>query len=219
MSGPKTGEWSPWGRIDQVKILAEGITSVSTSSHGGIHLSPALNAAMPEALRGESGWYEEDDEWANVALAYPHAFDESAQASAHATVKNWRPDAYESWSGIALQPGESRKKDERAFLEAHASDWLVTSAFGSWHDSVPKEWVGVYARSGAFVEAWSSATPERAFLVKEADYDARFNTFGMFICDPTKHPAWDPDKPKDQQTLEVAPQMVDEDEEKERPRP
>ena len=219
MTDPKAGEWSPWGRIDRAKKLAEGIVEVSTSSHGGIHLTPELNAAMPDAFRGDGGWYEEDCEWAVVALVYPHAFSQSAHASAHKTVKNWMPDAYETWAGVTLQPGESRKKDERAFLRSHADDWLVTSAFGSWHESVPSGWVGVYAKPGAAVEAPSYDAPTRAFLVGKDEYDTRLGTFGLFVCDPMKHPPWDPEKPRDQQVLEILGQDDDEVEEQERPKP
>jgi len=31
----KVGDWSPWGTIDQVSRIAEGIEFVSTPSHGG----------------------------------------------------------------------------------------------------------------------------------------------------------------------------------------
>ena len=219
---PRAGDSSPWGSIQYAKKLAPGIVSVGTASHGGIHLSPELNAAMPTAFRGESGWYEEDCEWAVVALVYPDAFTAESVASAHTTVKNWMPDAYEAWAGVTLQPGESYKKDERAFLRAHAQDWIVTSAFGDWHESVPKDWVGVYAKPGAFLESRSDSTlPTRQFLVPDAEYADRLNqSITMFVCDPSRHPAWDPGRPKSEQALAVVPESTDDDEEElERPRP
>lgn len=32
---PRPRDWSPWGVIDAVEILAEGVVFVSTPSHGG----------------------------------------------------------------------------------------------------------------------------------------------------------------------------------------
>lgn len=209
---PKVGSPSPWGRIDHTDNLADGIVQVGTPSHGGIHLAAALNAAMPEVFRSRDGWYEEDCEWALVALIYPHAFDAKSQESAHKTVKNWMPDEYEAWSGVTLKPGESRKKDERTFLQAHANDWIAGSAYGSWHESVPKGWVGVSAHRPS-----SPPDEKRHFLVPMEEYDAPKDqsAVGFFVCDPLLHPTWDPDKPKGEQMLTVEA----EEEQQERPRP
>ena len=70
---------SPWGPIQGAERLAEGITSVWTASHGGIHLSCERLAAMPITLRRVvrdpgSRWFEEDCEWCAVALSFPEAF-------------------------------------------------------------------------------------------------------------------------------------------------
>ena len=74
---------TPWGTADDVHAFAEGIAFVSTPSHGGYYVSPALNARIPAVLRnrqfaksalGGGGWYEEDIEWASVALTYPDVF-------------------------------------------------------------------------------------------------------------------------------------------------
>lgn len=204
---PRAGSHSPWGICDHVDKLADGIIQVGTPRHGGIHLRDDLNAAMPDAFRDSSGWYEEDCDWALVALVYPHAFTEQAQASAHRTVMNWMPEAYEAWAGVVLQPGQSRKKDEAAFLAAHAQDWTVRSAFGSWHDSVPNGWVGVVAVPCALHR--TAQVPESAlahFLVTEVEYNGPRDPGKLFfLCDPARHPVWDMDKPKDQQDLQVHP--------------
>lgn len=208
---PGIGDRSPWGRIDSAKVLADGIVSVSTPGHGGIHLSPALNAAMPEAFRNKDRWYEEDCEWALVALIYPKAFSADVQDSAHRTVKNWMPDAYEAWSGTTLQPGESREKDKRDFLRAHSTDWVVRSAFGRWHDAVPEGWVGVYATPGATHLESGASAPTQCFLVPQDEYDTRHQDGGYFVCDPVRHPVWDPKMPKGEQSLEVVADPSDED--------
>lgn len=68
-AAPRMGDSSPWGRIDFTVRLAEGITLVSTPSHGGVHLSPERQAALPEWARSipdnwcdKPEWWEEDCE-------------------------------------------------------------------------------------------------------------------------------------------------------------
>jgi hypothetical protein len=63
----RPGSGTPWGTADFVEVLAPGITSVSTPSHGGIHLSPERNAQVHPVWRSDNGWYEEDCE-ANIVL-------------------------------------------------------------------------------------------------------------------------------------------------------
>ncbi len=106
------GTWTPWGQADYTKQIARGIVSYSTPGHGGIHVSPTKQAKMPEALRIESGWYEEDCDWALVALAFPEYFI-AEYSQALDTVKNWHPDRYEKWSGVTLKPEESYIKKQR----------------------------------------------------------------------------------------------------------
>ena len=78
----KTNNSSPWGAIQTVTALGGGIESVSTASHGGIHLPAALHRAMPAALKHlnsysgwGSPWFEEDVEWALPCIAFPEHFD------------------------------------------------------------------------------------------------------------------------------------------------
>jgi hypothetical protein len=68
------GKYSPWGYIQDVEKIADGIWSVSTAGHGGIKLDRKHNAAMPDYMRSPGGWYEEDCQWALVALVFPAAF-------------------------------------------------------------------------------------------------------------------------------------------------
>lgn len=82
---------SPWGAPDSTRTLAPGITSISTASHGGIHVDEQRLAAMPAELSAIEtftgrGWYEEDRDWAIVALAWPEAFDAGNVAAAVRTV-------------------------------------------------------------------------------------------------------------------------------------
>lgn len=80
-----------------------------------------------------------------------------------------------------LQEGESRKKDERAFLQKHAADWIVVSATTSEHQQGVVECIATPGgRRGP-------GTEERRFLVPSAEYD--IGRFG-FVIDPDRHPVY-----------------------------
>jgi len=73
---PLIGEHSPWGTIDSVEELADGITFVGTPGHGGIRLGPERIDEMPEPYRrfqsrhAKPPFYEEDCDWAVPVLAF-----------------------------------------------------------------------------------------------------------------------------------------------------
>jgi len=92
----REGQSTPWGRADAIEQVGEGIYFASTPSHGGYYVPSALLPAIPEkhqarALKwsGSRNWYEEDCEWASVAVAFPHLFNEHQREAAAATMK-WR---------------------------------------------------------------------------------------------------------------------------------
>lgn len=74
--------FNPWGISQHTETIAEGIVSVSTAGHGGLLLSEERLAAMPRELRcnvyghGQTNAFEEDCEWALVALAFPECFND-----------------------------------------------------------------------------------------------------------------------------------------------
>jgi hypothetical protein len=95
---------TPWGIADCVVTLGEvnkgtcsyAILSVSTPSHGGIYVPPALLDRIPERHRayakrwsGSESWYEEDCAWAAVALAFPELFPAEAVKQAHVVVAQY----------------------------------------------------------------------------------------------------------------------------------
>ena len=59
---PRIRDYSPWGCIDDVNDVGEGMVSVSTSSHGGLWVSPEANKLIPAKFRRVDRWYEEDCE-------------------------------------------------------------------------------------------------------------------------------------------------------------
>lgn len=173
----KVGGSSPWGKIQHVKQVADGVYSVSTAGHGGLKLDAKQNAKMPAALKVAGGWYEEDEAWSLVAIGLPEYFSDEVVAGAEKIVKDWYPDEYEAFTGKVLLPGESSQKDKKAFLAAHANDWLVNSAVGSWHEDCPEGLVLVWAKQ--------NGQNETQFYVPAEEYAAR-GAHG-FVVDPAKH--------------------------------
>ena len=74
--------YSPWGQIENIELLADGIYRVVTQSHGGIYLSPArqreLAEIAPHFMRAvelnsyapKPMWWEEDCEAVLPLLAF-----------------------------------------------------------------------------------------------------------------------------------------------------
>ncbi len=169
---------TPWGGSQMAVIYAEGVVAHSTAGHGGFHLSADRNAKVHPLLRKETPWYEEDCEWAIVAISFPELFTGYERSLAEKTVRNTWPDACEVIHGCVLAKGESWAKDRRAFDERHATDFVVTSAIFSNHHAGMTEVVAVVAgdrRSG----------DERRFLVRSDEYAER-GRFG-FVIDPGRH--------------------------------
>lgn len=88
---------SPWGRIDRKELIADGVWFISTPSHGGYFLSNdrlgAISADLSETFagRGRVGWFEEDCDWAVVALTFPELFPAGALELARNIAKHFHP--------------------------------------------------------------------------------------------------------------------------------
>ena len=109
---------TPWGRSDHKEEIAEGITFYGTPSHGGIKLNSARNKQIPEYMRSADNWYEEDCDWAKVAVIFPEHFVKS-YAQALDSLRNWNPESYQKYFNITLRPDESyilrMSQEERNF--------------------------------------------------------------------------------------------------------
>ena len=84
---------TPWGMADTVRHLDHGIIAVTTPSHGGYYVPPETRKKMPApALTtwAGPGWYEEDCDWALVALSFPDLFPPAAIEHAKRTVEHWK---------------------------------------------------------------------------------------------------------------------------------
>jgi hypothetical protein len=93
---------TPWGESDHEKPYGEGITFYGTPSHGGFRLLAAQNQQIPGYFRkasfngmGQSGWYEEDCDWAIVAVCFPELFTAEDLENARLTLKSYRPEQLE----------------------------------------------------------------------------------------------------------------------------
>lgn len=172
---------TPWGASQHATTYAAGIVFHSTSGHGGFHLSAARNVIVLEGLRNASGWYEEDAEWAIVALTFPEVFTTCERTCADETIRNTWPSAWEQIHGRWLQPGESWTKDKTAFEQKHVYDWVVTSAIRSSHHAGMVEVVARRSSSGG--------DNERRYLVPGTEYETR-GRFG-FVIEEQRHAVYD----------------------------
>lgn len=177
---------TPWGSSQYSKVYTKGITFYGTAGHGGFHVSSKFNEKIPAYMREANGWYEEDCDWAKVAVCFPEFF---ADQKAHAkkTLADWCYEEYEKFYGVKLKAGESYTKDKARFYKKHANDYISMSAWGDWHEAVPKGFVGVFAGRGGRSNEGYGAFPadSKYFLVPEKEYEKR-KDFG-FIVNPAKH--------------------------------
>ncbi|MBB6469423.1 hypothetical protein HNQ96_005313 [Aminobacter lissarensis] len=172
------GAHTPWGPSQGGTVYAEGVIAHSTAGHGGFKLSAERNRKVHPMLRSAGGWYEEDECWAIVAITFPHLFTALERRHAERTIKDSWPDAWEAIFSTILGPGESRRKDQRAFEADHATDWIVVSATASAQQKGFVECVATLGRERG------TGTEERRYLVPADEYD--MGRFG-FVIDPDRH--------------------------------
>lgn len=181
---------TPWGPAQSTTKYGRGINLYSCAGHGGFKVSAKLNERVHPALRRADGWYEEDCDWARVAVSFPEVFAASQINGAHSTLKNYFPDAYEEWyrhnccdESYSIPPAESRVKRERAFRAENANRYIVLSASNS------KDQPGLvecFAVLGGRTPQGQYASEDRVtFLVSATEYEKR-GEFG-FVIDESKH--------------------------------
>ncbi|SOC48102.1 hypothetical protein SAMN05892877_13818 [Rhizobium subbaraonis] len=170
---------TPWGGSQMAVIYADGVVAHSTAGHEGFHLSPARNAKVHPLLRKDSPWYEEDCEWAIVALSFPELFTGYERSMAEKIIRNTWPDVWETIHSCELAEGESWAKDRRAFDRRHAADYIVMSAIFSDQNPGMTEVVAVVGGNR------KSDNDERRFLVSSDEYAGR-GRFG-FVIDLARH--------------------------------
>lgn len=161
---------SPWGKVEQKAEIADGVVFVSTARHGGFKLDRKRNNKVPLVFRNKGGWYEEDCEWAKVALTFPEMFSAENVNSAHKTAKDYFPDEYEKHFNIVIPTDSSSTKRDRAFKAENQDNFVVSAAWGDWHEKVPQGMVGVFARK-------QSTGETKYFLVPKEEYAQRNGSF------------------------------------------
>ncbi len=182
----KVGSRTPWGTVEYLTEVAPGIASVSTPGHGGVKLSAARNKLVHPAWRAEGGWYEEDCEWAFVAITFPDAYKPEVVERAHRSARDYFPDQYETVTGQTIEPGESYQRDRDLFDEAHRDDHVSVAASG-FTDDAGNAMVRVTAQIGGRSKHAKPAS-KCTWIVTKADYDTRAeNPGGVFIIDPDRH--------------------------------
>lgn len=88
---------TPWGESQTVETVTDGILNISTAGHGGLWISCERLAEMPDIFKTPSKFYdggqffEEDCEWARVALSFPKYFPDS-QKIARQTFRYYHPE-------------------------------------------------------------------------------------------------------------------------------
>ncbi|WP_296082183.1 hypothetical protein [uncultured Agrobacterium sp.] len=174
---------TPWGGSQVAVIYADGVVAHSTAVHGGFHLSADRNSKVHSLLRKDTPWYEEDCEWAIVALSFPELFTGYERSMAEKTIRNTWPDEWEAIHGAKLTEGESWAKDRQAFDQLHRADHVVTSAIFSDQHPGMTEVVAVLGGK------WQVDHDERRFLVPSDEYAGR-GRFG-FVIDPVRHAQYD----------------------------
>ena len=106
---------TPWGAAQGARQVAEGVVRYDTASHGGYWLDEARQAQVvaqfPEFRTFAGGpWYEEDQDWAIVALVFPELFPPDAQEHARSTVEHsvlieqeLYPSRPSRWQGVLVR--------------------------------------------------------------------------------------------------------------------
>ena len=89
----RTKDATPWGQADNKRIIAPGIIDYSTPGHGGIKLTAALAAKVSRAFPtfetfAGGPWYEEDCDWAFVAVVFPQYWPPKVLEAARNTIRS-----------------------------------------------------------------------------------------------------------------------------------
>jgi hypothetical protein len=120
---PRPGHGSPWGTIQHIEPLADGVVFVSTASHGGAWLSEEAQARMPAAIKPMHGrrWYEEDCETCAVLLIFGEGSGIDRNA-AIASLAQYTPDWLDALAPVAGCVNAAQVRRIRDLHESHVPD-------------------------------------------------------------------------------------------------
>lgn len=130
---------SPWGSINERRMVAPGIWFCGTATHGGYWISAAMAEAVPESIRRR--WFEEDCEWSILPLVFPGAFSKADVELAKQIARDWCP----MEASLLLEDGPYRGQDilweklgDRSLLDAVADRY--PAAYAAWITALHKGW-------------------------------------------------------------------------------
>lgn len=131
---------TPWGAPQHQESVAPGVTRVSTAGHGGYHVDASAVATMRPALAafatfaGGDGcggrWFEEDEDWCVVALAFPHLFNPYQVWCALQTFgccARTQPRFAAADRGFTGLPRDDAERIAAAWYEEHRDHWQIQS--------------------------------------------------------------------------------------------
>jgi hypothetical protein len=146
---PKVGGGSPWGTIDDVRLVADGIYNVCTPGHGGYYLDNARLAEFRKLFpkfKPFAGfpWFEEDCDWAMVTIAFPQYFHDAQVFNAVRTAGGLEP-----W--LETPAGADVKRRHDAYAATVDGKWKV-GGMGTVHhlklDLPAHTWSVMLSRDG-----------------------------------------------------------------------
>ena len=189
---------SPWGAIVDAFEIAPGVTWFKTPSRGGCRLSARRQSALPRYLKAEDGWYENLSEWAAVAVVFHRIFDKmpaggrakSLYEVGKETLKNWKPEEYESWFQTTLDMDEIWSLAIMKFHRVHADRWIALDVVDDRLAFVPAGHLHVRAKRGGDppygATSGAQDSPSRWFLVGADEFAQKRGA--PFLIDQAKHP-------------------------------
>lgn len=153
---------TPWGKPQTTTETAEGITFFRTPGHGGYHLDPKrqriVQRLFPDHRPFAGGpWYEEDQDWAVVALAFPESFDvtglRAAIRTARLAARPWRDEVSPSWVAVVewidgTNAGQCLSARVHRWELEHADKWERGSFSGPARGYPPHCWTVSFRRIG-----------------------------------------------------------------------
>ena len=172
-----------WGWTQDKITIVPGIDFYSTASHGGFVLSDEYNKKIPPYMRNDSRHYEEDAEWSKVVVVFKDHFTTEEYKKAVNVFRNWFPTEYETFFDETIKPGQSLVKDENRFKKENKNNFVGRAAFGSWHETVPNGFVGLYLIR-------ESDGKEITKLIPKDEYSKQWSHFVIKERDLEKYEDW-----------------------------
>lgn len=126
---------TPWGppQVLDFHDPDKTIVRVATADHGG--LGVALSRTMPDYLaalgtiQGEYRWFEEDEAFCAVVVAFPRYFPPLWVEGAGLTMQNAYPEVHMRHFGSVLTAADSRALEQREWEAQSRDSFVVLGAF------------------------------------------------------------------------------------------